>query len=91
MFSGGSYDEVERWVRVFLTSHAKREHPRVEVVLDEDEVLRGLAFRARLRLGERVSAPMELEFKDVAAGLVHRPGRPHTRAGPQPSRRWKRH
>ena len=66
MFSGGSYDEVERWVRVFLTSHAKREHPRVEVVLDEDEVLRGRAFRARLRLGERVSAPMELEFKDVA-------------------------
>jgi hypothetical protein len=66
MFSGGSYDEVERWLRVFLTSHAKREHPRVEVVLDEDDALRGRAFRARLKFGDRVSTPLELEFKDVA-------------------------
>jgi hypothetical protein len=66
MFSGGSYDEVERWLRVFLTSHAKREHPRVEVVLDEDEALQGRAYRARLRFGERVSGPLELDYKDVA-------------------------
>jgi hypothetical protein len=66
VFSGGSYDEVERWLRVFLTSHAKREDPRVEVVLDEDDALRGRAYRARLRLAARVSEPMELDFKDVA-------------------------
>lgn len=66
MFSGGSYGEVARWLRVFLTSHAKREHPRVEVVLDENNALHGRAYRARLRLGERVSEPIELDFKDVA-------------------------
>jgi hypothetical protein len=66
VFSGGSYDEVGRWLRGFLTSHAKREHPRVEVVLDEDESLRGRAYRARLRFGARVSEPIELEYKDVA-------------------------
>jgi hypothetical protein len=66
MFSGGSYDDVERWVRVFLTSHAKREHPRVEVVLDEDAALQGRAFRARLRLGERASEPIDLDYQDVA-------------------------
>jgi hypothetical protein len=66
MFSGGSYDEVERWLRVFLTSHAKREHPRVEVALDEDEALQGRAYRARLRFGERVSEPLDLDYKDVA-------------------------
>jgi hypothetical protein len=66
MFSGGSYDEVARWLRVFLTSHAKREHPRLEVVLDEDAATRGRAYRARLRFGERVSEPIELDYQDVA-------------------------
>ena len=66
MFSGGSYDEVARWLRVFLTSHAKREHPRVEVMLDDDEALHGHGYRARLRFGDRVSEPMELAFPDVA-------------------------
>ena len=60
MFSGGSYDDVARWLRMFLTSHAKREHPRVEVVLDEDDTLHGRAYRARLRLGPRASEPLEL-------------------------------
>jgi hypothetical protein len=66
MFSGGSYEEVERWLHVFLTSHAKREHPRVEVVLDDDDALRGRAYRARLRFGERVSDPIELDYREVA-------------------------
>ena len=66
MFSGGSYDEVARWLRVFLTSHAKREHPRIEVVLDEDDALRGRAYRAWLRLGDRVSEAIDLDYKDVA-------------------------
>jgi hypothetical protein len=66
MFSGGSYDEVARWLRVFLASHAKREHPRVEVLLDEDDALQGRAYRARLRFGERLSEPIELDFTEVA-------------------------
>jgi hypothetical protein len=66
MFSGGSYDEVARWLRVFLTSHAKREHPRIEVALDDDDALHGRAYRARLRFGDRMSEPMELEYQDVA-------------------------
>jgi hypothetical protein len=67
MFSGGTYDEVSRWVRVFLASHAKREHPRVEVVLDEDDALRGRAYRGRLRLGQQVSDVIDLDYEDVAA------------------------
>jgi hypothetical protein len=67
MFSGGNYDEVSRWLRVFLTSHAKREHPRVEVVLDEDDALQGRAFRARLRLGQQVSEAIDLSYEDATA------------------------
>jgi hypothetical protein len=66
MFSGGSYEEVARWLRNFLTSHAKREHPRVEAVMDDDDALQGRGYRARLRLGDRLSEPLELEYKDVA-------------------------
>ena len=66
MFSGGSFDEVERWLKNFLTSHAKRENPRAEVLLDEDDALAGRAYRARLHVGDRVSAPIELDYKDVA-------------------------
>jgi hypothetical protein len=66
MFSGGSYDEVARWLRNFLTSHAKREHPRAEVVLDDDDALEGRAYRARIRVSERVSEPIEFDYKDVA-------------------------
>ena len=81
MFSGGSYEEVQRWLKNFLASHAKRENPRAEVVLDEDDALEGRAYRARLHVGERVSEALELDFKDVAdhrgtlawcAALAHR-------------------
>jgi hypothetical protein len=51
---------------MFLTSHAKREHPRVEVVFDEDDALEGRAYRARLRLGERVTEALDFDYKDVA-------------------------
>ena len=34
MFSGGDYDEVARWLENFVNSHAKREDPRAECVLD---------------------------------------------------------
>ena len=66
MFSGGTYEEVSRWLKNFLTSHAKREHLRAEVVFDEDDALEGRAYRARINVGARVSAPIELDYKDVA-------------------------
>ena len=67
MFSGGTYDEVQRWLKNFLTSHAKREHPRAEVVFDDGDVLEGRAYRARIRVSDRMSEPMELQYDDVAA------------------------
>ena len=41
MFSGGSYDDVSRWLRNFLTAHAKREDPRMEIVLETGGDLEG--------------------------------------------------
>ena len=67
MFSGGSYDEVARWLKMFLNSHAKREHPRIEAALAEDEGREGASYAARLQLAERTSPLMEFDFKDVAA------------------------
>ena len=67
MFSGGSYREVERWLRNFLTSHAKRVNPRMEVALEAGDGRAGQSYAARLKLGVRVSAVVEFEFSDVAA------------------------
>jgi len=67
MFSGGSYDEVERWLWNFLTSHAKRVNPRIEVALHAGDEREGQSYGARLRLGARVSAVIGFEFSDVAA------------------------
>ena len=66
MFSGGSYEDVARWLRNFLTSHAKREDPRLEVVLEAGGARDGATYAARLRLGERLSPPIELDYKEVA-------------------------
>jgi hypothetical protein len=63
VFSGGSYDDVARWLRNFLTSHAKREDPRVEVELEAE---REPEYVARLRLGERRSRSLELTYREVA-------------------------
>jgi hypothetical protein len=65
-FSGGSYEEVTRWLNNFLTAHAKREDPRVEILLDAGEERQGRSFAARLRLGDRLSPLWELEYKEVA-------------------------
>lgn len=65
MFSGGDYQEVARWLRLFATSHAKRESPRVETVVEEDDVQR--AYRVRLIHGDRSSLALELDAADVAA------------------------
>jgi hypothetical protein len=67
VFSGGSYNEVARWLKMFLNSHAKREHPRVEAVLEDDEVRENVSYAARLALGERTSPLMELDYETVAA------------------------
>ena len=66
MFSGGTYEEVTRWLKNFLTSHAKREYLRAEVVFDDDDALQGRGYRARLHVGDRVSEPMEFDYKEVA-------------------------
>jgi len=65
-FSGGSYEEVARWLNNFLTSHAKREDPRVEILLDAGNERQGRSYGARLRLGDRLSSPWELDYKEVA-------------------------
>jgi hypothetical protein len=67
VFSGGSYDEVARWLKMFLNSHAKREHPRIEAVLDEDEGRENVSYAARLVLGDRTTPVMEFDYKTVAA------------------------
>lgn len=65
-FSGGSYAEVARWLRNFLTSHAKREHPRLEIELEAGDGREGTSYGVRLRLGDRRSALMEMSYADVA-------------------------
>jgi hypothetical protein len=67
MFSGGTYDEVGRWLWNFLTSHAKREDPRAEVLLESGEEREGKSYAARARLGHRVGPVMEFDFAEVSA------------------------
>ncbi len=66
MFSGGSYDEVKRWLLMFLNSHAKRENPRVEAVLDDDDAREGRSYGAWLRFGPHGSRLMEFDYPEVA-------------------------
>jgi hypothetical protein len=66
MFSGGTYEEVGRWLGNFLTSHAKRENARAEVELDSGGKREETSYAARVWLGARVSAPLEFSFSDVA-------------------------
>jgi hypothetical protein len=66
MFSGGDYHEVARWLENFVNSHAKREDPRAECVLDTDGPREGTSYGVRVRLGERLSSEIELAFADVA-------------------------
>jgi len=66
MFSGGSYDDVSRWLRNFLTAHAKREDPRMEIRLETGGDLEGSAYRARVRFGDHLSEAMTLDYREVA-------------------------
>ena len=65
-FSGGSYEEVERWLRNFLTSHAKRERFRAEVDVDAGEEREGKNYGVRIRLGDYVTDVIEFEYRTVA-------------------------
>jgi hypothetical protein len=66
MFSGGTYDEVERWVRMFVNSHAKREHARIEALVDADDEREGTSYGVRLSFDGRTTDVIELDYKDVA-------------------------
>ena len=66
MFSGGSYEDVKRWLRMFLNSHAKREDPRVEAVLDDADEREGRSYGALLRFGPHATALMEFDYQEVA-------------------------
>ena len=72
MFSGGDYEEVARWLRNFVISHAKREDLRVEAVVESGGPREGKSFGVRLRLGEAFrppadQSPLELSFAEVAS------------------------
>src|SRR5262245_41586155 len=66
MFSGGSYDEVGRWLANFVTSHAKRENPRAEVTVDGGDERGGHSYGVRLRVGRRLGPVIEFDYRDVA-------------------------
>ena len=70
VFSGELPREVARWLGNFLPLHAKREDPRVEVVLDAGDAREGRSYGVRLRSARAPSAarrlPIEFDFSDVA-------------------------
>jgi hypothetical protein len=65
-FSGGSYDDVARWLHNFLTSHAKREEFKAEVELATGDEREGKSYGARIRLGEHLSDVIEFDYRTVA-------------------------
>jgi hypothetical protein len=66
VFSGGTYQEVARWLWNFLTAHAKRVDPRIEVALDAEDAREGQSYGARLSFRRQLGATIEFEFRDVA-------------------------
>lgn len=66
MFGGGDYHEVARWLENFVNSHAKREDPRAECVLEAEGPREGVSYGVRVRLGERSSSGIELTYADLA-------------------------
>ena len=65
-FSGGSYDEVARWLHNFLLSHAKRENPRAEVELERGDEREGQSYGVRFRLGDHLSDVEAFDYGTVA-------------------------
>jgi hypothetical protein len=67
------YHETGTWLAGFLRSHAKRESPRIEVILESAGAREGRPYGVRLSLDGRLhpapgSQPIELDFGEVAAG-----------------------
>jgi hypothetical protein len=87
VFSGGTYHDVARWLRNFLTAHAKRVDPRIEVELDADDVREGKSYGARLRFGPHLGPLVELDLRDVAA---NRGGLAWCAALAERTRQWAR-
>ncbi|MFQ5946536.1 MAG: hypothetical protein ACE5NC_09870, partial [Anaerolineae bacterium] len=56
---GGSYEEVASWLLNFVNSHAKRESPRVEGVVETPEEREGKSYGVRVRLGDRLFPPVD--------------------------------
>jgi hypothetical protein len=65
-FSGGSYEDVARWLHNFLTSHAKREQYKAEVEIESGDEREGKSYGARIRLGEQLSDLVEFDYRSVA-------------------------
>src|SRR4029450_10682096 len=64
-------EEVGRWLENVAASHAKRESPRVEAVIDRAGAHDGRGYGLGLRLGRGGlpapgDAPLELAYPDVA-------------------------
>lgn len=66
MFSGGDDAEVARWLLLFANSHAKRESPRIEAVLDRGDPAHA-HYALSLRERDRVSRALVLDPAEVAA------------------------
>jgi hypothetical protein len=67
------YHETGAWLAGFARSHAKREDPHIEAVLDADGPRAGRSYGLRLVLGARVhpplgAPPIEFDFHEVAEG-----------------------
>ncbi|HWC04992.1 MAG TPA: hypothetical protein VHF87_19745 [Methylomirabilota bacterium] len=65
-----SYEEAGAWLQGFVRSHAKREDPRIEVLLDAAGPRDGRSYGVRLALDDRLhpppgSPPMEFQFREV--------------------------
>jgi hypothetical protein len=67
------YDEVARWLRNFAVSHAKREHPQAEAVLETGDERQGRSYGLRLVLAGRShpapgAPPLEFGYAEVVEG-----------------------
>ena len=67
------YAEVGRWLRIFATSHAKRENAHVEAEVGTTGDREGRAYGLRVVLAGRAAppwdeSPIELTLGDVADG-----------------------
>jgi hypothetical protein len=60
------YAEVGRWLRLFATSHAKREDPRIEAHVETDGEREGRSYGLGLVLGPGSGAPVSALVADLA-------------------------